>query len=263
MLNLNSTKIRKLIIRGLQGGERGHIGSSMSLVELLISSFNVFKFFGKNNLQNDKLILSKGHGCLALYAILCELGHLKKQELDHYCKFESKLGGHTSHFVPGVEASTGALGHGLAIAVGKAVALKIKKNSKKVIVVVGDGELNEGSIWESALSANKNKLNNLIVLIDYNKIQSYGFTSEVCNLEPLSEKWRAFGFKSYEIDGHDLQKLNKLLIKLKFKQKLPTVIICHTIKGKGIKFAENNPNWHHKSKLSKEDINKMKKHLNA
>ena len=263
MFNLNSINIRRLIIRGLEGGGRGHIGSSMSLVEILISTFCIFNFLGKKKSLNDKLILSKGHGCLTLYAILCELGHLKRKELDSYCKFDSKLGGHTSHFVNGIEASTGALGHGLAIGVGKAAALKIKKLKNKVIVVVGDGELNEGSIWESALSANKNNLKNLIVLIDYNKIQSYGFTKDVCDLEPLSEKWRAFGFNCFEIDGHNSQKLNKLLNRLKSKQNLPTAIICNTIKGKGIKFAENDPNWHHKSKLSKDDINQMKKCLNA
>lgn len=261
MKKISSLEVRKLIIRGLEGGGRGHIGSSMSLVEILISSFYSFDFFKKD--IRDKIILSKGHGCLALYAVLCAYGLIKKNELDSYCKFDSKLGGHTSHFVKGIEASTGALGHGLAIAVGKACVLKIKKIKKKVLVVLGDGELNEGSVWESALSASKNYLNNLIVLVDYNKIQSYGFTKEVCDLEPLSEKWKSFGFNSYETDGHNTKKLEKLLLKLKRKQNKPSVIICHTIKGKGIGFAENNPDWHHKSKLTQKDIIEMKKSLNA
>lgn len=263
MKNLNSINIRKLILKGLEGGGRGHIGSSMSLVEMLISLFSNFNFIQKKNSKNDKLILSKGHGCLALYAILSSLKIINKKDLDDYCKFDSKLGGHTSHFVNGIEASTGALGHGLAIGVGKAAALKIKNHKSKVIVVVGDGEINEGSIWESALSASKNSLNNLIVLIDYNKIQSYGFTKDVCELEPLSDKWRAFGFHTVEVDGHNIKKINNSLQKLLKDQKKPTVIICHTVKGKGIKFAENEPSWHHKSKLTQEDIKNMKKNLYA
>jgi len=261
--NLNPIDIRKLILRGLEGGGRGHIGSSMSLVEMLISLFTIFNFAPKNKFDHDKLILSKGHGCLALYSILSSLKIINKKELDHYCKFYSKLGGHTSHFVNGIEASTGALGHGLAIGVGKAAALRIKNQKSKVIVIVGDGEINEGSIWESALSASKNNLNNLILLIDYNKIQSYGFTKDVCNLEPLSDKWNSFGFSSIEVDGHNIGKINKSLQKLLKNQKKPTVIICHTIKGKGIKLAENQPSWHHKSKLTQHDIKNMKKTLYA
>ena len=168
------------------------------------------------------------------------------------------MGGHPEYKkIPGVEASTGALGHGMAIGVGMACASKILDNKNKIIVLLGDGEINEGSIWESAMSASKHKLNNLTVLIDYNKIQSYGFVKDVLNLEPLKMKWESFGFNVSEINGHDKIEILKALQNKEEYKDQPKAIICHTIKGKGFAFAENNPSWHHKSNLSQEDINKM------
>ena len=167
---------------------------------------------------------------------------------------QSILGGHPETKVPGVEASTGALGHGLPIGVGMAIAAKIKKENHKVVVVIGDGETDEGSIWESAMSASKHKLSNLVVLLDYNKIQSYGFVKDVLNLEPLKQKWVSFGFEVSEVNGHDVNQLKKALNQISSIKDKPKIIICHTIKGKGIAFAENNPSWHHKNNLGKKEL---------
>lgn len=137
-----------------------------------------------------------------------------------------------------------------------AISSKILNLKNKIIVLLGDGEINEGSCWEAAMSASKHKLNNLIILIDYNKIQSYGFVKDVQDLEPINDKWKSFGFNSHEVNGHDLQQLSKILNNIK-KNDRPNVIICHTVKGKGLKFAENQPSWHHKNNLSIKEINQM------
>ena len=258
-LDKRSKYLRKLVVKSLIGGGRGHMGSAMSLIEILRVLYDEFMHFNPNkpNLQNrDRLILSKGHGCLALYALLADKKFIKKNELDKTSKFDSILGGHPESLkVPGIEASTGALGHGLSIGVGMAIAAKLKKQKHKIYVIVGDGEINEGSIWEAALLAAKHKLNNLKVVVDYNKIQSYGFVDEVLNLEPLKNKWKSFGFDVSEVNGHNVKHLRNNFNKfLKNKKKNPSVTICHTIKGKGFYFAENNPKWHHKNSFSKEEI---------
>ena len=177
-----------------------------------------------------------------------------KDELSKTCEANSILGGHPEVKVPGVEASTGALGHGLPIGVGMALAAKLKKEKHRIVVAIGDGETNEGSIWESAMSASKHNLSNLIIILDYNKIQSYGFVKDVLNLEPLNEKWESFGFNVIEINGHDIKQIKKALNSKVKKKNKPKIIICHTIKGKGIPIAENNPTWHHKNNLSKENL---------
>ena len=159
--------------------------------------------------------------------------------------------------VPGVEFSTGALGHGLSVAVGMAMACRLKSNASRVFTVMGDGEINEGSVWEAAMSAGNNQLGNLVAMIDYNKIQSYGFTHEVADLEPLADKWRSFGFAVMECDGHNVGELTTVLQSIKADNQQPTVIICHTVKGKGIHYAENDPGWHHKSNVSEEDVANM------
>jgi transketolase len=152
-----------------------------------------------------------------------------------------------------VETSTGSLGHGAAIGVGMAVASKIKNLGNRVFVVVGDGEINEGSVWESALAASHHDLDNFTLIVDYNKIQSFGFVKDILGLEPILDKFVSFGFDSYEVDGHDVDALKNLLTTVNKKNK-PRAIIAHTVKGKGISFAENNPGWHHKSYLSATDL---------
>jgi transketolase len=253
--------LRRLILRGLVGGQRGHIGSSMSLVEILRVLFDDFLRYRPEDpywSDRDRFILSKGHGCLALYAILADKGFFPVEELDRFCALDSILGGHPERGkVPGVEASTGALGHGLPIGVGMALAGRIRKKDYRVVVVVGDGEINEGSTWEAAMGAAKHSLSHLTVLVDYNKLQSYGDTQYVSGLEPLAEKWQSFGFGVREVDGHDTRALRQLLADMPFVDDRPSAIICHTIKGRGISFAEGQADWHHKSRLAAEDIDAM------
>jgi transketolase len=261
-LDDRSKYLRKLIVQSLIGGGRGHMGSAMSLVEILRVLYDKFIKFDPKNLKKrnrDRLILSKGHGCLALYSILVDKKFFSKELLNNTSKTGSILGGHPEYpKVPGVEVSTGALGHGMPIAVGMSLAAKIGKEKHKIYVIVGDGEINEGSIWESALAASKHNLSNLKVFVDYNKIQSYGFTKDVVDLEPLVDKWKSFGFDVSEINGHDISHLAKNLIEFKKNKKnKPSVTICHTIKGKGFHFAENNPYWHHKNSFNDEEIEEL------
>jgi len=262
-IDKRSKYLRSLVVRALIGGGRGHMGSAMSLIEILRVLYDHIVKFDEKNPQlfnRDRVILSKGHGCLALYAILADKNFIKSEELDSTSKFNSILGGHPESIkVPGIEASTGALGHGLSIGVGMAIAAKLKKQKHKIYVIIGDGETNEGSIWEAALSASKHKLNNLKIILDYNKIQSYGFIKEVLNLEPLKKKWESFGFDVSEINGHDIKKLKTNFKKfIKTKNKKPSITICHTIKGKGFHFAENNPRWHHKNSFTPEEAQNLK-----
>ncbi len=261
-LDQRSKTLRKLIVRSLIGGGKGHMGAAMSLVEILRVLYDdMINFDPKKPLlsERDRVVLSKGHGCLALYAILVDKGFFPVSELDTTSQVDSILGGHPEHaHVPGVEASTGALGHGFPISVGMALAAKIKKQKHKVYTIVGDGEINEGSVWEAALSASKHNLSNLKVLVDYNKIQSYDFVKDVSKLEPIVDKWKSFGFDVSEVNGHDIKELKKNLeLFINNSNNKPSVTICHTIKGKGFYFAENNPEWHYRRSFSKEEIKKF------
>jgi len=256
-LDARSRLLRQMAVDALDGGARGHIGSTMSLIEIFRVLYDdVMHFDAKQpSVPNrDRLILSKGHGCIALYVMLADKGFFDRSELATFCKYDSMLGGHPEFgHIPGVEASTGSLGHGLAIGVGMAYASRLSKVDYKVFVVLGDGELDEGSVWESALAAAHHRLSNLTVIIDYNKIQSYGPVSEIWNLEPLAHKWTAFGFDSIEVDGHDINELSAAM-SVKNRSHKPKAIIAHTVKGRGVSFAEGDPNWHHKSNLTSDEI---------
>jgi transketolase len=257
-LDERSLYLRRLVVRALEGGGRGHVGSSLSLIEIMRVLYDDILVYRPNQpdwSDRDRSILSKGHGCLALYVILADKGFFPLEELDRFCRRTSILGGHPeAGKVPGVEASTGALGHGLPIGVGRAIAVRHQKRQSRVFVTMGDGEIDEGSVWEAALSASKHRLSNLTALIDYNKIQSAGRTSEILNLEPLADKWRCFGFAVTEVDGHDLNALRQTLRSVPLDTGQPTAIICHTVKGKGIPFAEDDPEWHHKSSIKPDVI---------
>jgi len=260
-LDNRSKELRRLVVKMIEADRRGHIGPAFSLIEILRVLYDSHLRFDPANSMwpdRDRLILSKGHGCLALYALLADKEFFSKEELSTFCKPDSRLGGHPEiRKIPGVEATTGALGHGLPMGVGMALAAKIRGQRHRVVVIVGDGEINEGSVWEAAMSAAKHKLANLAVLIDHNKLQSYGPTHEVLDLAPMADKWRSFGFAVEEVDGHDIDALDCLFKKLPLVTDMPTAIICHTIKGKGLPFAEGNPDWHHKSGLSSEVITAM------
>lgn len=260
-LDERSKYLRKIIVDVISVDKRGHIGSALSLVEILRVLYDSFLEYDPQNPlceKRDRFILSKGHGCLALYAILYDKGIITKETLLSFCQPNSHLGGHPERNPSlGIEATTGALGHGLSMAVGIALAAKLKKLNYKTVVVMGDGEINEGSVWEAALCISKHKLTNLVTMIDYNKIQSYGTTKEVLDLEPLTDKWKSFGFDVIEVDGHNVLEIEYYLkTGIQFYKK-PLVFICHTVKGKGLPFAENNPSWHHKSGLKQEQIEAM------
>jgi len=260
-LDERSLALRRLVVRGLDGGKRGHLGSAFSLIEALRVLYDdVMRFDAANPIwaDRDRCILSKGHGCLALYAILADKGFFPVDELDRFCRFDGILGGHPERAkIPGVEASTGALGHGLSIGLGQALAMRLQKRDSRVFVLMGDGEINEGSVWEAAMCAGKHRLSNLIAMVDYNKLQSYDRTAVVQDLEPLADKWRAFGFAVREVDGHDVEELRHVLSRVQLEADKPTAIICHTVKGRGIAEAEGNPSWHHKSKIGDDEIAAM------
>jgi transketolase len=240
-----SRDIRKKILKVSNSAKSAHIGSSLSIVDILVV---LYKKFLKKNI----FILSKGHACLAYYCVLQKFNYITDKILKSYGKNNTILLSHVSHKVPGVVFSTGSLGHGLPYAVGRALAEKIDKKNKKIYVLISDGELNEGTTWESLLFASFHKLDNLIIIIDYNKIQSLDFTKNVLQIEPLNKKLIAFGCNVKIINGHNYYKIyNSLLYKSKNK---PYVIIANTIKGKGVKFMENSILWHYKSPNNQELI---------
>ncbi len=262
-LDERSKYLRGLVLRAFQASRRGHLASAFSLVEILQVLYDDILRFKPSNpdwQRRDRLILSKGHGCLALYAILSDKGFFPKKELDRFCQFGALLGGHPEDNIPGVEFSTGSEGHGLSVALGMALNGLYEKSDHQVFVILGDGETNEGSVWEAALSIGKHKPRNLTVIIDYNKMQSYSTTYEVQDLEPIADKWKAFGFRVYEVNGHDKAALKKIFRKTKILSG-PRLIICHTVKGKGIKFIENQTIWHHKRGMTDDDIQSLLKAL--
>jgi transketolase len=240
--NFSTIEIAKQIrIRILQISNRAkssHVGSCLSIVDILVVLYK--NFINKKNI----FVLSKGHACLAYYCVLQKFGHFSNKTLNSYGKNNTILLSHVSHKVPGVEFSTGSLGHGLPYAIGRALAEKINITNNKIFVLISDGELNEGTTWESLLFASFHKLDNLIIIIDYNKIQSLDFTKNILKLEPLRKKFQSFGCNVKNINGHNFIQIYKSFFARKNKK--PTVIIANTIKGKGVSFMENSISWHYK-----------------
>jgi transketolase len=261
-LDPRSKALRRMVVEAVVSAGRGHLGPALSLVEIMRVLYDdVLRIRPQEPRwpERDRCILSKGHGCLALYTILADKGFFPPDILATFCAHDSILGGHPEYgMVPGVEASTGALGHGLSIGIGMAIANRLRKSAARVFVVLGDGELNEGSVWEAAMAASKHGLDNLTAIVDYNKFQSYGPTSVVLELEPLLDKWRSFGFAATEVDGHDVAALRDKLWALPYTSGRPSALICHTVKGKGVPQAENNADWHHKNKLSTGELTSIR-----
>lgn len=249
--NLKQTalNLRRNIITMIRSGKGGHLGGSLSCIEIITALyFSVLQCNPQDPKweDRDRFILSAGHKCLALYSVLAEKGYFDKKLLNTYDSLDSRLPGHPDrHKLPGVEANTGSLGHGLAIGGGMALAGKIDEKDYKVYVLMGDGEITEGSVWEAAEIANHYKLDNLIAIIDRNKLQIHGNTKDVLNTEPLLERWSSFGWQTFEIDGHDFTEILKALKNIPTKKDRPTCIIANTIKGKGLSFAENNYKYHY------------------
>ena len=253
-LDARSAHLRREILGVVRRSRRGHVGSAFSIVEVLRVLYDDILRVDParpDRHDRDRFILSKGHGCLALYVQLAERGFFPREALASFCEDGSLLGGHPqAGKVPGVEASTGSLGHGLPVGVGIALHGKLTGRDFRTVVLLGDGECDEGSVWEAALCAAKHRLERLTVLVDYNKMQCYASTAEVLDLEPLAAKWRSFGFAAREVDGHDVRALRRVLRAAPFAPGRPSAIVCHTVKGRGIARCESNADWHHKSRIS-------------
>lgn len=240
-------QIRYEILKMSYHGEAPHLGSSLSCVELLVAAYFQFLHIDPQSPTRDRFILSKGHAITALYATLAQKGIIPKEALSSFNLDGSSLTEHPIPYgVPGVEMATGSLGHGLSVGLGQALAGQMRKTPFKVMVLLSDGECNEGSVWEAALFAPKQKLDNLIAIVDFNKWQATGRSEEVTALSPLKEKWEAFGWQAYEINGNDFDEILSTFKKIPETRGKPTAIIAHTIKGKGVSFMEDDNNWHYK-----------------
>ena len=250
--------LRIEIVKMISRAGEGHIPSSFSILDIIHFVYtNVIKF-KKNNMnwkKRDYFILSKGHGCAALYVVFNKLGILKTKDIYNYSSKRGILGGHPdTTTVPGVEASTGSLGHGFPTAIGLALGLKIQKKKNKIIVLVGDGECHEGTIWESANIANNLNLGNVCAIVDWN-----GSAVQLMPKDDLLNKWKSFGWKTFVVNGHSNESLKKTFKKIKFNlDGTPTVILAKTIKGKGVSFLEGHGQWHHKIPNKEEQIKIIK-----
>jgi transketolase len=243
--------IRMHCVRMTGQANASHIGSALSTVDLIAVLYGKFLRFDPAQPDwpgRDRFILSKGHACTSLYAVLAEMGYLPVAELETFYQNGSRLAGHATHKdMPGIEVSTGSLGHGLPISTGMALAAKRDGAPHRIYCMISDGECDEGSTWEAALFAPHHRLDNLIVIIDYNKIQSFGRVEEVIDLKPLAEKWRAFGWATREIDGHDLDAIQHAYGEVPFEVGKPSCIVAHTVKGKGVGFMEDKLLWHYRA----------------
>ena len=258
--------IRIDIIEQVYNAKSGHPGGALSIADILaVLYFNQMNIDPKKPDSNlrDRLVLSKGHASAALYAVLAERGYLAKGELRTFRKLGSKLQGHPDmEKIPGIDMSTGSLGQGLSVANGMALASKLNHEGVRVYCVCGDGEIQEGQIWEAAMTSSHRKLDNLCLIVDNNNLQIDGNVDTVKNIYPLDEKFKSFGFEVIKIDGHDIEKLIKAFDKAKTIKEKPTVIIAKTIKGKGVSFMENKADWHGKApneeeyKMAMEELSK-------
>jgi len=249
-------ELKKNILETAHRIDEGHIASAFSILDILWVLYDRILYIDPKDLSSehrDRFILSKGHASLGLYVVLAEKLFFDKEVLESFGTYNSKLGGHPDrNKVAGVEASTGSLGHGMPIAVGIALGLKIKKNSARVFTLIGDGEANEGTIWESALLASHHGLSQLYCIIDHNHS-----TDRAVGVDSLKNKFQSFGWNVYEIDGHSHEEIYEVLSQKNMSTK-PTAIVAHTTKGKGLKSMENNPEWHHRTPNSDELIDFMK-----
>lgn len=244
----NSKEIRKNIIEMIYEAKSGHPGGALSCADIITYLyFEKMKVNVKDpqDVDRDRFVLSKGHAAPALYAALAQKGFFPKEELKKLRKIGALLQGHPdAKHIPGVDVSTGSLGQGISNAVGMALGLKLEGKKSKVYVVLGDGELQEGLVWEAAMSAAHYKLDNLVAVIDYNGLQIDGKNEDVMGISPLDEKWRSFGWKVISCDGHDYEDLDKAFNEADKVQGTPVIIIANTIKGKGVSFMENQAGWH-------------------
>ncbi len=241
--------LRRDVLRMVSRAGSSHVGSNFSEIELLAVLYTRFLRVRPTDLNwpdRDRFVLSKGHACAALYAVLARRGFFEESQLDTFCQNGSRFAGHATAGIPGVEVSTGSLGHGLSIATGMALAGQRDGRNYRTVCLLSDGECDEGSTWEPAIFAAHHRLDSLVTIVDYNKIQSLGRVDDVARLEPFADKWRAFGWSTAEIDGHDVTLIDDALARLPFEPGKPSCIIAHTVKGKGVSFMEDDLLWHYR-----------------
>jgi len=264
-LERKSNWVRNQILEMIVSADKGHIGGAFSCTDILVTLYygGIFRFDPNNPnwSERDRFILSKGHSCVALYAILADLGFFSISELNSFCQKGSMLGGHPDRNIPGIEADTGSLGHGLGIASGLALSAKIDKKDYMTVVLLGDGECYEGSVWEAAMFAGHHQLYNLVAIVDRNRQCVTDFTEDCVRLEPLDNRWRAFGWDVRTINGHSFEELFDNLKDFRYRKSAqPLAIIANTIKGKGVSFMEGKLQYHH-SIPTGEDLKRARQEL--
>jgi transketolase len=245
-----ATRIREHCLRMTHRGRSGHVGSMLSMAEILAVLYTRVLRVDPQNPHwpdRDRFVLSKGHGGGAVYAVLGELGFFPKEWFEGYYRDEGKLMGHISHHVPGVEFSTGSLGHGLPVAVGMALAARRARKTHRILCLMSDGDCDEGSTWEALLFAAQHRLDNLTVIVDYNRVQALGFSRDILDLEPFARRMEDCHWAVKEADGHDVVAIDRALAQLPFEAGKPSWLICHTVKGKGVSWMENTVSCHYGS----------------
>ena len=272
-LALRAVRLRKEIVELIYGSKSGHIGGALSSADIVTALFyQVMRFRPQEPEwpERDRFILSKGHCCEGYLCTLADLGYFPRAELATFCKAGSRLIGHPNNAVPGVEMCTGSLGHGLSVAAGMAMAAKLDKKSWRVFVLMGDGEQDEGSIWEAAMFSAAHGLDNLCAILDRNKLQISGPTEDVMRLEPLREKYESFGFHVEEVDGNDMDALLAGFAALERVRGKPKLLLCNTIKGKGVSYMEGRTEWHEgppkteeQYRQALEDLEKIEREVRA
>jgi transketolase len=243
---VDARRLRRIILERSHAAHVGHIGSALSVADILAALYGgVLRVDDPADPQRDRFVLSKGHAALALYAALFLRGWITHQELDSFCGDGTLLGVHPDHHLRGVDFSTGSLGHGLSLGAGAALAARLDGSARRAFVLVSDAECNEGAVWEGAQFAAHHRLSQLVAIVDANGQQALGYTRDVLDLEPMAERWRAFGWDVHEVDGHDMEMLTRTIEGLSTSSGPPHVLIARTVFGKGVSFMESRIKWHY------------------
>lgn len=262
---MSRSKIRKIILEQSKKAHVGHIGSALSIADIVLALYEkVIRAAGPDDPDRDRFVLSKGHAALAVYAALHLKGWISEDQINTFCADGTLLAVHPEYLQPGIDFTTGSLGHGLSIGAGCALAARMKKSSRRAFVLLSDAECNEGSVWEAVMFAAHQQLSNLVAIVDLNKQQAFGYTKDVVNMDPMSERWRAFGWDTHDLDGHDIPLIEKTIANLDTKKGPPHVLVCHTIFGRGVSYMENKIKWHYwpmndeEFKTAISDVEKLK-----
>lgn len=247
-MNISAYEVRKIILEQSKKARAGHIGSALSVADLITALYaGILRIPAPEDPDRDRFILSKGHAALALYAALFLRGWISEAELNSYGEDGSLLGVHPEHEQRGVDFSTGSLGHGLSMGAGAALAARLQGSARRTFVLLSDAECNEGSVWEAVMFAAHHRLASLVAIVDLNGRQALGDTDKILSLAPLAERWRAFGWDVYEVDGHNIGAITALITDLEMRSGRPHAVIAHTVLGKGVSYMEGNLKWHYTS----------------